>query len=110
MNGENGKVVDPATQIEEWFDGTSQYKGFTKDQKRQGIVRVVDSYSIWLKQYKYDQLHGLGICWYDDGYIYVTMYKNGNRLGHIKWNSRDLTVLYSQNKSLFDSVLTEFLP
>ena len=57
--GENYKVVDPATRIEEWTDGTSKYKGLKKDEKRQGIVREVGSSFIMLRQLKDDKAHGL---------------------------------------------------
>ena len=45
-NGENDKVVDPDTRIEEWSDWWGKSKGPKKGGKRQGIVRCVGKYSI----------------------------------------------------------------
>ena len=43
-NGENDKVVDPATQIEEWSFSESKWKGPKKGGKLQGIVRKLCSH------------------------------------------------------------------
>ena len=44
--GENDKVVDPATRIEEWSEYGGKCKGMRKDGKQQGIVRWVGSNNI----------------------------------------------------------------
>ena len=105
--GENDKVVDPATHIEEWSDENSKYKGMKMpDGKKRGIVREVGSSSISLTQYNDDQLHGLDIGWYDDGDVSVGLFKNDNYLGKIQWRTSDWTETYTYNKSVFDGVLS----
>ena len=59
-----------------------------------------------MSQYNDDQLHGLIIKWWDDGDIAVGLYKNGNELGWIKWNTEDWTKTISNNPSVFDGVLS----
>ena len=105
-NGENDKVVDPATQIEEWSEGPCKCKGLRKNGKKSGIARSVWGWCIALRQFKDDQLHGLSIKWDDDGNITVALYKNGSDLGWIQWNTRDWIETRSYNKSVLDSILT----
>ena len=104
--GENYKVVDPATRIEEWSDAYGKSKGTKKAGKKHGIVREVGSSYIKLSQFKDDQLHGLDITWYSDGDIIVQLYKNDNLLASIRWHTKDWTEKYSLRKSVFDGVVS----
>ena len=101
-NGEDYKVVDPATKIEEWTELGGKCKGPKKGGKAHGICRKVESKRILLMQKKDNQQHGLTIAWHESGNIGVGLLKNGKCLGHIEWSTKDWTEVKSNNKWAFE--------
>ena len=105
--GGNSNVVDPAARMEEWTDEYGRKsKGPRKGGKAQGIVRKFGISYIWLCQFKDNKMHGLDITWWDKGEITVQLWKNGNQLGHIDWDTDDWTEVDSRNTSVFDGVVS----